>query len=190
MHSSTATFIAVLLLGICSQAHAITQPQPVITNPGDVVDMRSVGNMLRASGTPLITVTPYVANGTVGNVIEFTNMVRVPGGGGILQTALVNDDAGQNAQLELWLFNQTFTPTADTIQFVISEADMDNRIAVIDFAAGTYKDGGTVSGATRGGLGIAYTLTGTSMFGVFVTRGTPDYVATDDLTAILVTIPD
>jgi len=147
-------------------------------------------NMLRASGTPLITVTPYVANGTVGNVIEFTNMARVLGGGGILQTALVNDDAGQNALLELWLFNQTFTPTADTIQFVISEGDMDNRIAVIDFAAGTYKDGGTVSGATRGGLGIAYTLTGTSMFGVFVTRGTPDYVATDDLTAILVTIPD
>lgn len=141
------------------------------------------------SVTPVIyAATDYVDSGTVGNLMEFANMVTASGRGGIIQTAIGIDDAGQEPELELWLFDRAITPSVDTNQFSITEGDMENFIGVIKLAAGNWKDGGTPSGATRAGLGLAFQSNGTSIFGVLKVVGTYNAAAVDDITIKITTL--
>lgn len=135
------------------------------------------------SQTPTITAGAYVAGDAVGGLLTFASAARISGGGGVIKTVSVVDDAGQDAELELWLFNQTFTAMTDNAAWAPSEADLENLVGVIStedsaqgwLAAGT-PSAITIDVATR------YDLTGTSLFGQLVTRGAPAFAATDDVT--------
>lgn len=143
----------------------------------------SVEDILAPSNTPTIfSATAYVAEGTVGDVQEFTTAVRVSGQGGFIHTVSLIDDAGQNAAMVIFFFDRSITPSSDTQQISISEADMENYIGQVAFAAGNYESVGTGSSAMRSGLSIAFRSNATSIFAVMKTKGTPTYAATDDLT--------
>jgi hypothetical protein len=139
------------------------------------------GEGITISQTPTITAGAYSAGDAVGGLLTFTGAGRVSAYGGVLTNVLLIDDAGQDAQLELWLFNQTFTAISDNAAWAPSEADLENLICVISSLDGIWTAAGTPSVSFIEKT-IRYDLTGTNMFGQLVTRGTPTYVATDDLT--------
>ena len=141
---------------------------------------------------PTITAGIYADGQVVGGLLTFANMARVAGSGGILTQVLIVDDAGQDATLELWLFNQTFTAIADQGAWAPSEADLENCIGVISTAESSmgWRDAGTPSV-----IDIEVTkridLIGTSLFGQLVNRTTtPTYAATDDITVKVPALQD
>jgi len=131
--------------------------------------------------TPTVTAGAYSANDAVGGLLTFTNAARASGSGGIIKSVVIVDDAGQDAELELWLFDTTITAISDNAPWALTEAELHTCIAVISTTEGTWRASGTPSvcdiEVSRG-----YTCTGTNLFGQLVTRGTPTYVATDDVT--------
>ena len=144
----------------------------------------SVNKGTTISQTPTVTAGAYAANDAVGGLLTFANAVRNSGGGGIVKSLIILDDAGQDAALELWLFSETFTAIADNAAFDISQADLRNLVAIVATADGAYFASGTES-AARVEASQRYDLAGTSLFGQLVTRGTPTYAATDDVTIVL-----
>lgn len=166
--------------------------QPIIgsldnINSDIVIPISSAG--ITISQTPTITAGAYSAGDNVGGLLTFANAARQSGGGGIVKGVSIVDDAGQNAQLELWLFNQTFTQGADNAAWSALEADLENFIGVISTASGVWYSGGTSSVAYIE-HSMRYDLDNTSLFGRLVTRGTPTYVATDDLSVIIGLLQD
>ena len=133
--------------------------------------------------TPTVTAGAYSAGDNVGGLLTFANAALVTGGGGVIKNVMIIDDAGQDVELELWLFDTTFTAGSDNDAWAPTEAELHTLITVIsteDSAQG-YIAGGTPSICD---IEVArrYDCTGTSLFGRLVTRGEPTYVATDDVT--------
>ena len=135
--------------------------------------------------TPTITAGAYAAGDAIGGLLTFANAAAVIAGGGVIKSVLMVDDAGQDAELELWLFNQTFTAMSDNAPWAPSETDLENCIAVISTQESTQ---GWLAAGTPSTIDIEvarrFDLTGgTSLFGQLVNpTDTPTYAATDDLT--------
>lgn len=155
-----------------------------------ITDMTVSGEGITISQTPTVTAAgAYTANDVVGGLLTFAGAARVAGYGGIIKDMIILDDAGQDAALELWLFNATFTAIADNGPWAPSEADLRKLVAIIDTGSGAWFAAGTPS-AARVEANQRYDLVGTSLFGQLVTRGTPTFVATDDVTVIIGLIQD
>ena len=139
--------------------------------------------------TPTITAGAYSAGDAVGGLLTFANAGRASAEGSVLTDVLLIDDAGQDAELELWLFDRTFGAIADNGAWAPTEADLENCIAVVSTVDGTWRAAGTPSV-----INIEVTrridITGTSLFGQIVTRGTPTYAAVDDLTVKIQLLQD
>jgi len=133
--------------------------------------------------TPTVTAGAYSANDAVGGLLTFANAALVAGGGGVTKDFLILDDNGQDAEMELWLFSETITAMADNAPWAPSEADLRNLIAIISTSDGDWFAAGTPSVA-RIEVSQRYDCTGTSLFGQLVTRDTPSFAATDDVTVI------
>ena len=146
--------------------------------------MASITRTKTVPATPTITAGAYSANDAVGGLITFSSAAYATFGGGIIQTITIIDDAKQDAESELHLFNQTFTPTADNAAFNPSDDDMENWVGSLSVNPADYTDFVNNSGASVSNIGLAFNLvtTGQDLFGQLVTRGTPTYTATDDLT--------
>ena len=138
---------------------------------------------------PTVTVGAYSEGDAVGGLLTFPNAGRASGEGSVLTDVLIIDDAGQDAELELWLFNATFTAIADNAAWAPTEADLEKCIAVISTTGGTWRAAGTPSV-----INIECTrridITGTSLFGQLVTRGTPTFAAVDDVTVKIKLLQD
>lgn len=150
-----------------------------------VVKTKSIG----ISQTPTVTAGAYAANDAVGGLLTFAGAALETGGSGIIKQVLILDDAGQDAELELWLFNATFTAMADNAAWAPSEADLRKLIAIISTEDGAWFAAGTPS-AARVEVSQGFNLAGTSLFGQLVTRGTPTFAATDDVTVIIALLQD
>jgi len=153
----------------------------VDVGPANPVDVATEG--ITISQTPAITAGAYAAGDAVGGLLTFANAARVSGGGGVIKSVVIVDDAGADAELELWLFDRTFTAMADNAPWAPSEADLENLIAIVQTADATQ---GWLAAGTPSAIVIEvsqrYDLNGTSLFGQLVARDTPTYAATDDLT--------
>jgi len=149
------------------------------------------GESIAISQTPTVTVGAYSANDAVGGLLTFANAGRFAGGSGVLKNVLFIDDAGQDAVLELWLFNSTFTAMVDNAAWAPSQADLRKLVAIISTNDGDWFAAGTPSVA-RVEVSQDYNLAvgGTSLFGQLVTRGTPTFAATDDISVIIQTLQD
>lgn len=159
------------------------------------VDVDSNGNIIvalnsvRVSQTPTVTAGAYSANDTVGGLLTFANAARISGGGGVIKSVIFVDDAGQDVALELWLFDQTFTAISDNAAWAVAEASLHNLVAVISSTEGTWRASGTPS-VCDVECSRAYVCAATSLFGQLVTRGTPTFAATDDVTVIIELLQD
>jgi hypothetical protein len=139
------------------------------------------GNDLTIEQRPTVTAGAYAAGDTVGGLLTFANAERVAGDGGIIKNMLIIDDAGQDVEMELWLFNTTITPIADNAPWAPAEADLENLVAVISTAAETWRAAGTPS-AIDVELSKGYNTVDGALYGQLMTRGAPTFAATDDVT--------
>lgn len=166
-------------------------------------------NPATPSTTPILVTTPatirvtaaqtitassaYSPGNAVGGLITFTNASRASGSGGIIQTVVIRDKAGQAGTYNLFLFdaNPTATTVTDKSAVTINTADLAKVIAVIAPSGILLGAASTMGVITAGGLGTAFKLTsGTTMWGILVTRGTPTYASTSDVSVDVVILPD
>jgi len=132
---------------------------------------------------PVLTVAgAYISGdyvGTSATAMTFTNAVRVTGGSGVIESAVLIDKAVQSASLELWLFDTAPTPPADNAAWTISDGDVLQCIGIITFQ--TYYASALNSVSIAKGLGITFNANAATrdIYGCFVTRGTPTYASLD-----------
>ena len=138
--------------------------------------------------TPVITAGAYSSLDAVGGKLEFENARTKFSPAGHIVQAFVSDKGKQNALLYLVLFSEDFTETADNDAFAVSDADLLNVVAVIEFAVANYASFNANSFCAMGFLGIEVNLPfeledgGTSLFGqLYVKTSTPTYTSTSDL---------
>ena len=154
-------------------------PAPVVGNP-----------TARANVAPTVTSgSAYASGNAVGGLLSFgPGFLRTAGGGGILQSAVLFDKSGNNVAYDLFLFDSAPTAPTDKAAYAIG-TDLAKAIGSISFA-------GTVNGGTPGlinadGIGKAIkAASGTTIWGVLVTRGAPTFSGTADLSITLNLLAD
>ena len=152
--------------------------RPVPTGTNTIGQVGAEGDTL--SQTPTVTAGAYAAGDAVGGLLTFANAARYSGYGGVIKDLIILDDAGQDTEMELWLFDRTFTAMVDNAPWAPSEADLRNLVAVVSTGDGAWFAAGTPSVA-RVECSQRYDCAATSLFGQLVTRGTPTFAATDDI---------
>jgi hypothetical protein len=128
----------------------------------------------------VITVTPTLtvgANhvtgdyvGTSSSAIEFTGVATIQTNsiGGISATLI--DGGANTAAMELWLFDGSVTPPADSAAWSISDDDAKKCIGVIPFSTFYSSALNSVANGSEKLLGCS--ISGTSLYGCLVARGT------------------
>lgn len=141
----------------------------------------------RLSQTPTITAGAYSANDAVGGLLTFKDAALLGGAGtgAILDSVTIIDKAKQSIQLDLILFDRTFTATADNDAFDPTDADLANCIGGVKITDWFAFNDNSMGCKTGIGLPIRLADAGDSLFGQLVTRGAPTYAATTDLIVIL-----
>ena len=147
---------------------------------------------LRATQAPTITSgAAYAAGNVVGGLLTFAGLARAAGQGGVLQSALLRDKSGQNASYDLFLFDAAPSTPGDKTAVALSAADLAKCVGVVPFSGTALGATATMGVITAAGLGLAYRIgAGTSLYGILVTRGTPTYAGTADVSVDLVALPD
>lgn len=130
--------------------------------------------------TPVLTVhATYVANdyvGTSGAPMTFANCARINGGTGVISRAMLIDSEAQQVAGELWLFDSTVTPPADSASWSISDADAKKCIGVIPINTFYASALNTVGIGDNFPIVFKCAANSKDLFGCFVTRGAPAYV--------------
>ena len=134
------------------------------------------------TATPVLTTAAYTAADAVGGVLTFADAARVAGGGGYIKDVVIIDDAGQDDDLELWLYNDSITEIGDATTYAQTEAELHTLVAVVLTSTGSgWLPTGTPS-ASITEVNQRYVCTDTSLYGQLVCRGTPTFAAVDDVT--------
>ena len=148
----------------------------------------------RATQTPAVTASSaYVAGNAVGGLLTFGNLVRANGLGGIVQSVVLKDKAAQNVSYDLFLFDAAPTAPTDKTAVALAAADLAKCIGVVPLAGAAFGAASTMGVITAAGIGLAYKITtvyAASLYGILVTRGTPTYASTSDVSVDLVALPD
>ena len=136
---------------------------------------------------PVITAGAYSALDAVGGKLEFEDACSPFDNTGCICQAHISDKGKQNALLYLVLFSEDFTETADNAAFAVSDADLLNVVAVLEFPVANYASFNANSFCVLGFAGVDVKLPfvlkegGTSLFGqLFVKTSTPTYTSTSD----------
>lgn len=175
------------LRGIVKLLAAIITVKIDQTTPGTTNKVVTGDNKITIVQTPAISAAGIYADGdAVGGLLTFANASLGAGKTGTVLSVIVLDLDKELAPMDLVLWNVTFTATADNAAFDPSDADLANCIGHILIASGDYASFNDNSIATVRNVNLDYTLTGTSLFGQLVARGTPTYTAVGDLTVKLV----
>lgn len=137
--------------------------------------------------TPTITASSaYVSGNALGGLLTFADILRY--GSANLRAIILTDKANQKAAIDLLLFNQSFTATANKSAIAISTSDALNLIGRISIGTSAYTTIGTGAEATVSGL--IHPVIGSSgantLYGQLVVRGTPTYASTSDIQVRLV----
>lgn len=153
---------------------------------GYYVDPRTL--VIRTQVTPTVSTSPaYTAKDAVGGLLTFANSVRASGGTCRLDNVQVVDKSQQRPDLELVLFDRTFTAPTDNSVFAPTDAELLTCVGVVYI--GGWSDLSTNSVADVP-YGREIVLNGTDLFGALVTRSTPTFVATTDIVVTLTIVQD
>ena len=155
----------------------------------DVGDVGVVSEGITITQTPTVTAGVYHAGDVVGGLLTFANAARSSGGGGVIKDVVIVDDNGQDAEMELWLFDTTITAIANNDAWALTEVQLHTLITIVKSTDGAWCASGTPS-ANAIEVARRYDCTGTSLFGQLVTRGTPTFAATDDVTVRIMLLQD
>lgn len=144
-------------------------------------------NLIRVQATPnLANVGLYAANDCVGSgILTFSNAFMGASKEGLLKSITVVDQANQKIVGNLVLFDEDISGTTsivDNAAFDCADADMSKILAVIPIPAANYVSFADNAIATvQTEIALKQVKDSRHLFGVFVTGGTPTYVANGDI---------
>lgn len=112
--------------------------------------------------------------GTSGVPMEFALAGRENGSTGWVLGALLENNVAESIAMELWLFDATVTPPADSAAWTISDADAKKCIGVLKFAAADWCLSALNGVVRTAPAAIPFTCapTSQSLYGCLVARGT------------------
>lgn len=153
-------------------------------------------NQIRVDVAQTVTASSaYTSGNAIGGLMTIANAARVSGSlgaagtGGIIQQVVANSKSLQTTQVDVFLFNSnpSGSTCTDKTAFVLATADFDKVIGVASVPGTAANNSGWFGGGT-GSVGQANNLamafeiaSGTSVFACAVTRGTPTFTATSDI---------
>jgi hypothetical protein len=136
----------------------------------------------------------YAAGDALGGRLAFEGVVNAAGGGGTITKVVISDRDGENPPIDLVLFDQPFTATADNAAFDPSDADLDNCLGYIDIAAtdyATFNDNAVAAKASGLRMPFDFRLAAgaSRLMGQMVIREAITFTAIDDIAITLTVIP-
>lgn len=157
------------------------------TGARQTVDPRP--DVVRLTASLTTNASAYEAGDAVGGVMTFADAVRQAGDSFRIESVTIVDEDQQLVAMSLVLFNASVTATDDTT-FDPTDADLLNCLGHIPVAAADYSSfsDNAIAHVDAGFTGLI--ASGTSLFGVLVTRGTPTYASTSSVHVILVLVRD
>lgn len=141
---------------------------------------------------PTISTSIYASNDAIGGRLDFDLLTC--NNTGVIQSLIIIDKAKQSSAMELHLFNYPFTiNTADNATYSPDATEVVNYcIGVISISTGDWLTNATTSIATIKSIGLA--INGTDginyIYARLVSKGTPTYTSTSDLTLKLTVLQD
>lgn len=137
----------------------------------------------------------YTSGNAVGGLMTIAGAARVSGSagaagtGGILTGLTMNSKSLQTTQVDIFLFdaNPTGSTCTDKTAFVLATADFDKVVGMLSIPGAAANGAGWFGGGTgSAGVPMYYPVTydlasATSIYACAVTRGTPTYTATTDV---------
>lgn len=139
------------------------------------------GKTVIVEAVPVISTTAYAAGDAVGSTLSFASAVRVSAGSGTVQSVTITDKGAQAANLDLLLFtaNLSVGPT-DNAAAAVPDADFANCVGKVSLTSHAALSDNSVS--FIGNIGLGFSLgSGTTLYGILVSRGTPTYASISDL---------
>jgi hypothetical protein len=138
------------------------------------------------SHTMVVSTSPaYTAGDSVGGKLTFANAARFAAGSFDIGGIVLTDAIAQSAEMDLVLFDSD--PSASTLTdnaaVVVAAADLSKICAIVNL--NDYKVLGASGKSATYFFGISQPIklaSGTSLYGVLITRSTPTYSGTDNLT--------
>lgn len=144
------------------------------------------------STSPTVDTGAYATGDLIGGKLTFTGALRNTTNAGYITSVLITDLAAQSADLELVLFstNPTGTTFTDQAAFDVADADVTKIVAVIALGSTSrfnFNDNGVkYLGSLAIPLGVTPANTaGTIIYGALVSRGTPTFAASTDVSVVL-----
>lgn len=158
---------------------------------------------LRQSQTPTITSgSAYASGNIVGGLLTFSGLTNA-GQGGVLETVILRDKAGNSVNYDFFLFDAAPTTQTDKTAAAFTSADLLKCIGTVPLAGIVLGASATQGIITVSGLGLGFALqpgltsggftSGSltpALYAYLVTRGTPIFSTTSDVSVDIITLPD
>lgn len=142
--------------------------------------------------TPTVTASSAYASGnTLGGLLTLTGAMRTSGGTALLQKVVISNKSNQMAPTDILIFNAnpSGTTVTDKTAVAVAVADFNKVIGVVHVTDCT--NIGTPSVCQASGLALSLIANGSAdLYAVAVTRGTPTFTATTDVSISFVFIKD
>lgn len=151
------------------------------------VDNRPSVTRIQVSQTT--TATAYEAKDAIGGLMTFANAARVSGGSIHVESVQIVDEDQQLAAVDLILFSGSITAPTDEAAFDPTDAELLTCVGVVKFTVSDYSDFNDNAVAHKD-CAISATLSGTSLYGVLVARGTPTYASTSSVHVTVTVVQD
>lgn len=159
--------IPVILFLIASIAQADT----VIITKTDVVE-----------ATPTISTSAYTAGDQVGGKITLAGAVDPSVFSGVIASVEILDRDSEEVDIDVVFFDTDFTASSDNAAFDPSDTDLLNVVCYVTVADYSTFSDNSVGLARNVNCPFKLTAPNQSLYAALVTRGTPTYTATSDLT--------
>lgn len=164
---------------------AMTSSVPVVVSsdqsnlPTDVKGAAAI-----VSVTPTISTSAYTADDQIGGLQTISSAVRTSGGTATLHSITILDKAKQNADIDLYFFDQSVTvASSDNAALDISDSEMASKcIGVVKIRGSDYSNLSANSVVTSRNVGLTLDATGsTSLYSIAKIGATATYGSTSDL---------
>ena len=131
----------------------------------------------------------YTAGDLVGTKLTFADVIQADYGGGEITSVTVVDLAKQLKAMDLIVFSEdlatgtgaTNWSTGDNAALDVADSDALNCVGKISISTGDYASLNDSAIATKS-ASLPFYVRGRNLYGLLVTRGTPTFADTDDLT--------
>lgn len=168
-----------------TQSFTLGRDQPAAMDATGALCTAGPGTSVSNVAVTVTAASAYVAGNAVGGLITLSNINRASGLSVFIQSVVVASKSVQTAQLDLVFFNANPTGSActDKTAFSVATADAAKLVGAAHVSDWTASALGSVGQMQQPPIGI--TPAGTAAYACLVTRGTPTFTATSDLTLIV-----